>query len=66
MAGSGRVPSWRKGFAGKAPAGAGASWMAAKAGVPVGPSIAAMDTLALLDDLPATGEAFRSGRLSLA
>jgi len=43
-----------------------ASWMAAKAGLPVGPSIAAMDTLRLLDDLPATAEAFRSGRLSLA
>ena len=43
-----------------------ASWMAAKAGLPVGPSIAAMETLRLLDDLPATAEAFRSGCLSLA
>src|SRR5205085_7014759 len=43
-----------------------ASWMAAKAGLPVGPSIAAMETLRLLDELPATAEAFRSGRLSLA
>src|SRR5256885_3789092 len=43
-----------------------ASWRAARAGLPVGPSIAAMDTLRLLDDLPATAEAFRSGRLALA
>jgi hypothetical protein len=43
-----------------------AAWMAAKAGVPVGPSIAALETLRLLDDLPATADAFRSGRLSLA
>src|SRR5437763_9084608 len=43
-----------------------ASWMAARAGLPVGPSIAAMETLRLLDDLPATAEAFRSGCLSLA
>jgi len=43
-----------------------ASWMAGKAGLPVGPSIAAMETLRLLDELPATAEAFRSGQLSLA
>src|SRR5205823_3933436 len=43
-----------------------AAWMAAEAGVPVGPAIAAMETLRLLDDLPATACAFRSGRLSLA
>jgi len=43
-----------------------ASWMAAEAGTPVGPSIAAMETLALLDSLPATASAFRSGWLSLA
>jgi hypothetical protein len=43
-----------------------AAWMAAKAGVPVGPAIAAMDTLRLLDDLPGTAAAFREGRLSLA
>ena len=43
-----------------------ASWMAARAGLPVGPSIAAMQTLRLLDELPATAEAFRSGCLSLA
>jgi hypothetical protein len=43
-----------------------AAWMAAKAGVPVGPAIAAMETLRLLDDLPGTAAAFREGRLSLA
>lgn len=43
-----------------------ASWMAAEAGTPAGPAIAAMETLRLLDDLPATTAAFREGRLSLA
>jgi hypothetical protein len=43
-----------------------AAWMAAEAGTPVGPAIAAMETLRLLDDLPATGAAFREGWLSLA
>jgi hypothetical protein len=43
-----------------------AAWMAAKAGVPVGPAIAAMETLRLLDDLPGTAAAWREGRLSLA
>ncbi len=43
-----------------------AAWMAARAGVPVGPAISALDTLRLLDDLPATAAAFRDGRLSLA
>jgi len=43
-----------------------AAWMAAEAGTPVGPAIAAMETLRLLDDLPATATAFREGRLSLA
>ncbi len=43
-----------------------AAWMAAKAGTPVGPAIAAMETVRLLDDLPATSAAFRAGRLSLA
>jgi hypothetical protein len=42
-----------------------AAWMAAKAGTPVGPAINAMETLRLLNDLPATAEAFRAGRLSL-
>ncbi len=39
--------------------------MAAEAGTPVGPAIAAMETLRLLDELPATAAAFRDGRLSL-
>jgi Domain of unknown function (DUF222) len=43
-----------------------AAWMAARAGLPVGPAISAMETLRLLDDLPATAAAFREGRLSLA
>src|SRR4051794_15089642 len=43
-----------------------ASWMAAEAGTPSGPAIAAMGTLRLLDDLPGTAVAFREGRLSLA
>jgi hypothetical protein len=43
-----------------------ASWMAAEAGVRAGPAIAAMETLGLLDELPATASAFRDGRLSLA
>jgi len=43
-----------------------AAWMAAEAGTPAGPAIAAMETLRLLDGLPATAEAFRKGRLSLA
>jgi hypothetical protein len=42
-----------------------AAWMAAKSGTPVGPAVSAMETLRLLDDLPATAEAFRAGRLSL-
>jgi len=42
-----------------------AAWMAAKAGTPVGPAIRAMETLRLLDDLPATAAAFHAGRLSL-
>jgi hypothetical protein len=40
--------------------------MAAKAGLPVGPAIAAMETIGLLDDLPSTAAAFLEGRLSLA
>jgi hypothetical protein len=43
-----------------------AAWMAAEAGIPVGPAIEAMETLGLLDELPATGAAFRDGWLSLA
>ena len=43
-----------------------AAWMAAEAGTPVGPAIAAMETLSLLDNLPATAAALREGRLSLA
>src|SRR5581483_1688245 len=43
-----------------------AAWMAAKAGVPVGPAISAMETLRLLDDLPGTAAAWREVRLSLA
>jgi hypothetical protein len=43
-----------------------AAWMAAEAGTPVGPAIAAMETLRLLDNLPATAAAFREGRLSLS
>src|SRR5437764_527809 len=43
-----------------------AAWMAARAGVPIGPAISAMETLRLLDDLPGTAAAFREGRLSLA
>ena len=43
-----------------------ASWMAAKAGLPVGPAIAAVETMQLLDGLPATTAAFLDGRLSLA
>src|SRR6266480_657348 len=39
-----------------------AAWMAAEAGMPVGPAIAAMETLRLLDELPATAAAFRDGR----
>jgi len=42
-----------------------AAWMAAKAGTPVGPAIRALETLRLLDDLPATAAAFHSGRLSI-
>src|SRR5437588_35471 len=40
-----------------------AAWMAAKAGLPVGPAIAAMETVRLLDDLPSTAAAFVEGRL---
>jgi hypothetical protein len=40
--------------------------MAAEAGTAVGPAIAAMETVGLLDSLPATASAFRSGWLSLA
>src|SRR3954462_490931 len=43
-----------------------AAWMAAIAGTPVGPAITAMETLKLLDGLPATAAAFRQGRLSVA
>jgi len=43
-----------------------AAWMAAIAGTPVGPAITAMETLQLLDNLPATAAAFRDGRLSMA
>ena len=43
-----------------------AAWMAAIAGTPVGPAITALETLHLLDDLPATAAAFRTGLLSLA
>ncbi|MCA1843466.1 MAG: 13E12 repeat family protein, partial [Actinobacteria bacterium] len=43
-----------------------AAWMAAEANMPVGPAIAAMETLRLLDQLPATASAFREGHLSLA
>lgn len=39
--------------------------MAAEAGTPVGPAVAAMETLDLLPDLPATADAFLTGRLSL-
>src|SRR4051794_20426792 len=39
-----------------------AAWMAAEANMPVGPAIAAMETLRLLDELPATAAAFRAGR----
>src|SRR4051812_38095475 len=46
--------------------GSAAAWMAAEAGTPTGPAIAAMETLHLLDGLPATAEAFRKGHLSLA
>jgi|SRR5581483_7305 len=42
------------------------AWMAARAGIPTGPAIAAMETLQLIDDLPATAEAWREGWLSLA
>jgi hypothetical protein len=43
-----------------------AAWMAAEGGTPVGPAIAAMEALRLLDGLPATAAAFREGLLSLA
>jgi hypothetical protein len=42
-----------------------AAWMAAEAGTPVGPGIAAMETLRLLDRLPTTAAVFREGGLSL-
>jgi hypothetical protein len=42
-----------------------AAWMAAKTGTPVGPAVAAMDTLGLIRDLPATADALLTGRLSL-
>lgn len=42
------------------------AWMAAEASLPTGPAIAALETLRLLDDLPATAAAFQDGRLSLA
>jgi len=43
-----------------------ASWMASKTGTAVGPSIATMEMVGLLSELPALAEAFRSGRLSEA
>src|SRR5438874_1222094 len=43
-----------------------AAWMAAETGIPMGPAISAMETMGLLDGLPATAAAFREGRLSLA
>lgn len=43
-----------------------AAWVAAKAGIPVGPSIAAVEMAKLLDGLPVTAAAFRAGRLSVA
>src|SRR5256885_16997788 len=42
-----------------------AAWMAARAGVPIGPAISAMETLRLLDDLPGTAAALRGGGLAV-
>lgn len=43
-----------------------AAWMAAKTGTPVGPAIATLEMVKLMDDLPALAAAFRDGRLSEA
>jgi hypothetical protein len=57
----GRGDRWRReGFR------SAAAWMAAQAGMPVGPAIATMEMAGLLDDLPVVAAAFRGGRLSEA
>jgi Asp-tRNA(Asn)/Glu-tRNA(Gln) amidotransferase B subunit len=43
-----------------------AAWMASKTGTPVGPAIATLEMVGLLEDLPALAAAFREGRLSEA
>ena len=55
----GRGDRWRReGFR------SAAAWMAAQAGTPVGPAIAAMEMAGLLGGLPVVAAAFRAGRLS--
>ena len=43
-----------------------AAWLASKTGSAVGPAIASLEMVGLLDELPALAAAFRSGRLSEA
>jgi hypothetical protein len=42
------------------------AWMAAQAGMPVGPALATLEMAGLLDGLPLVAAAFRAGRLSEA